>query len=175
MRKLFSILILCCLVIYMGGYHLVYAIYQAGIKQEIRNTHKTHTNTPYGSCLSFKLQQGTVTDSKFEWEETNQEFTYNGELYDVVTVEYKADSIRICALKDVRENKLNNQLAEIHTNKQGSHPSSAVSVLKYFSVFTINATEATLFYPVAVKQYTSLPYTGFQSGLHEIQTPPPRC
>ena len=141
----------------------------------MRSYLKTRTDTSYSSYLSFKLQQGAVADSKFSWEETDEEFSYKGELYDVITVQYTADSIRICAVKDKRENKLNHQLAEIHKNKQGSHPSSAVSVLKLFSVFTIITTDATVYYPVVPAQYASFVLIDFQSGLREIHTPPPRC
>ncbi len=159
----------------MGGYHLVYAIYQAGIKQEMRSYLSKHTDTRIGSYLHFALNKGKVLDNRFEWEETNEEFRYNNDLYDVVSVQYTVDSIRICALKDDRENQLAQRLIEVNQNKQNNSSSSTVSVLKFFSLFTVDIKDDSGFPEKKTIVFHSVTESNFITCTFEVNTPPPRC
>ena len=158
----------------MGGYHLVYTIYQAGIKQEIRSYLSTHADTRYGTYLNFKLEKGNIANTGFEWEELNEEFRYNNEMYDVVSVQYTADSVRICALKDSRENQLAQNLLEIHQQKQNSSSSSSLSVVKFFSIFTFDIREDGFLSQHNYISYAHVKEPGFFSNNFEVQVPPPR-
>jgi len=174
LKKLFSILILGCLVIYIGGYHLVYSLHQKSIKQEIRAYFKTHTDTINGTYLSFQLADGRITDPSFGWEDGDREFRYRGELYDVVTVQHFRDSIRICAFKDAREIHLEKQLAAIHRTSHKNPQDSHVSVIK-FSTFYKTDIEISFFFPQVTQQYISFCDENFLPVDPEVSTPPPRC
>ena len=141
----------------------------------MRDYLKKNNDTRYGEHLSFKSVNGEVGNKDFNWEEKNEEFSYLGEMYDVVTVQYSADSIHICALKDARENNLAKQLAEIHHSKNANAPASGLNFLKFFSVFYIVDGEKDLYYPPASIQYAMPPALIFHSDIHEVNTPPPRC
>lgn len=174
MKKLFSILIISCLLIYIGGYHLVYSVYQYGLQKEMR-TYLQHNPDPrYGTYLSFQLSNNVITDPSVEWEKENEELRYKGELYDIVTVHRDADSIRIFALKDDRENKLEKQLAEIHHTHPTSS-SSTLTVLKFFSVFHLPDEENMGLQELSRVQYASIMNISFYPAYHEVHTPPPRC
>ena len=174
LRKIFSILILCCLVIYIGGYHLVYIFYQYNLKQEMRVYLQTHNDTRYGTYLNFPVVKNEVSDPAFEWEETDAEFSYQGALYDVVSVQRTKDSIRICALKDDRENDLEKQIAGIRHSKQDRDTDPVLSLLKFFSAFeqTHNGI-VFLSHNIAVT-YRESANPVYVSCNTEIHSPPPR-
>lgn len=135
---------------------------------------KNNPDTRYGTYLSFHLSNNVITDPSVEWEKENEEFRYKGELYDIVTVQRDADSIRVFALKDDRENKLEKQLAEIHPTHPTSS-SSTISVLKFFSVFFIPDRENKSIQKLSAVQYASIMKASFYPAHREVYTPPPRC
>ena len=135
---------------------------------------KHNPDTRYGTYLSFHLSNNSISDPSVEWEKENEEFRYKGEFYDIVTVQRDADSIRIFALKDDRENKLEKQLAEIHHTHSNSS-SSTISVLKFFSVFYIPDGENKGIQELSPVQYASIVKTIFYPADPEVHTPPPRC
>ena len=159
----------------MGGYHLVYTIYQSGIKQEMKSYLSTHKDPRFGTYLNFKLEKGKINNQNFEWEELNEEFSYNQEMYDVVNVQYTADSIRICAIKDTRENQLAQNLMGIHKQKQNNSSGSSLSVLKFFSIFIFDIQEERLFSQRSSILYATVIEHDFFSNAFDVQAPPPRC
>ncbi|MCW3087712.1 MAG: hypothetical protein JWQ78_1098 [Sediminibacterium sp.] len=175
MKKTISILLLSCLVIYVGGYHLVYAVYQCGLKREMKAYLKTHTNPRYGTYLHFALADEEIRDPSFSWEEENEEFTFRGEWYDVVTVDRSGDSIRICALRDERENDLDKQVREIHQAAHQGNPAQSTSYLKFFSAFYISDPALPVFAANAELSYVPAKEKYFQSCGPEVNLPPPRC
>lgn len=175
LRKLLSISILCCLVIYIGGYHLIYAVYRAGIKQEMRAYLQKNKDTRLGTYFSFAVKDKKITDTHFSWEEKDEEFSYDGKMYDVVTVAYHSDSARICALKDERENNLAEQLAVIHNGNHTDSEAGAKTAFHFFSVFTMIQEP---FYPCRTS-FIIRHWPGSAErillDLTEVTTPPPRC
>ena len=165
---------LCCLVIYMGGYHLVYALYQAGVKNEMRHYLQNHTDDRYGTYFSFRLSQAKVNDPYFQWEEENQEFRYQGEFYDIVTIHRNGDSLHICALKDGRENELEKQLQDIYKSNTNNKPQSAALAIKFFSVFCYSAGTPTFLLTSKAVNHTNRPDEKLLSEQSDNHTPPPR-
>jgi len=136
---------------------------------------QTHNDSRYGTYLNFALVENEIKDPSFEWEETDEEFSYQGEKYDVVSLKVSKDSIRICALKDDRENELDKQMAVIRhtTNDKGSDP--VLSLVKFFSAFDITNSNI-VFSPVTL--INDFPVTPVHEHLYagtEIHSPPPRC
>ena len=174
LRKIFSILILCCLFIYIGGYHLVYTFYQYNLKQEMRAYLQTHDDARYGTYLSFPVVKNKIADPAFEWEETNKEFSYHGELYDVVAIKRTQDSIRICAMKDDRENDLEKQMAGIRHSKQERDSNPVLSLMKFFSVFEQAGDEIVFLSRKIPVSYCVSPNRDYTSCHTEIHSPPPR-
>jgi hypothetical protein len=172
-RKFITILILSCLLIYMGGYHLIYGVYRAGIKQDMRAYLKNHADTKMGEYLSFRVNNHIIQTKEFDWEETDQEFSYRGGMYDVVNIRYTADSVFICALPDSRENNLADQLATLHNNAQDHH-TSTLSLIKMFSVFTQIIPENIVSYPLFRTEHNGYPGITLFRISADVQSPPPR-
>lgn len=135
---------------------------------------KTHNDSRLGTYLGFRLVQNKINDPSFEWTETNTEFSYQGEMYDVVSIKTTRDSICICALKDNRENELDKQMAAIRhsRNDTGSHP--VISLMKFFSAFTFSDTGIVFPSYTAAVCYAVNPFMSILSGNSEILSPPPR-
>ncbi len=158
----------------MGGYHLVYALYQAGVKNEMRHYLQSHNNNKYGAHFNFKLSKAKVNDPRFEWEEENEEFRYNGEFYDIVTIRQNGDSIHICALEDGRENELEKQLQDIYKSNTNNKPQSATLAIKFFSAFCYSANTQGFFSTKIIVNYPDAPGIRLLSEKSDNQTPPPR-
>jgi len=172
-KRIFSILIITCLLVYIGGYHLVYAVYQLGIKQEMKAYLKSHKDINYGSYFQFRLDKQKVQDASFEWEEENEEFRYRGDYYDIVSIQSNADSIQICALKDGRENDLEKKLTAIHSQPDQSQTAS-ISFIKHFPAFYFSR-NSLVFSPH--NTHSGYPITatiGRVTDKADILTPPPR-
>lgn len=96
---------------------------------------KENKSSAFGNRFEFTLTANQVTDPQFSWEEEGEEFRYNQELYDVVSIEKKEGKIIITCLKDNDENTLEKQLNEIHNlSKNNSSKPTHIGV-KIFSLF----------------------------------------
>lgn len=157
----------------MGGYHLVYGVYRAGIKQDMRAYLKHHPDTKMGDYLCFRVKDHNIQAKNFSWEETDQEFSYLGSMYDVVNIRYSGDSVFIFALPDNRENNLADQLATLHKNSQDPHAAS-FSLIKMFSVFTQTFPVIATTYPIFCSSHALYPEQSLYRIGTEVQTPPPR-
>ena len=153
---------------------MMFAVYKTVLKHEIQVYLKTNNDPRFSTKLSFSLEKGKIDNPEFEWEDANEEFTYRGELYDIITLEYSTDSVQIYALKDIRENNLIDKYLEINKSKQNKS-SSILSVLKFFSVFTIDPKEPLISIFQQKKRYSGLSQTDFLSLTYKVNTPPPRC
>lgn len=135
---------------------------------------QTHDDTRYGSYLSFPVEKNEIKDPAFVWEETNEEFSYRGELYDVVSIKTGKDSIRICALKDDRENQLEKQMETIRHTKDDTHTNPVLSLMKFFSAFDHVNTGMVFLSNAIPVHYSINPNPVYISCDQEIHSPPPR-
>lgn len=171
MRKLLSVIVLCCMLLYIGGYHLVYALYKQGVQHDMREWLLTHRDAKLGDHFSFALKGASVTDPAFEWEEQDREFSYHGALYDVIQLSYEKNSIHITALRDGKENDLARQLQALDHHRQAKDNKAQFKLFPVFlpvrqPVVTAQTIEADRLFE---EQTTSLP-----SRTRSIQKPPPR-
>jgi hypothetical protein len=156
----------------MGGYHLFYAVYQSGLKREMKTYLAAHTDAKLGSVFSFAHEKKQLQDKAFEWEETDEEFTYQHALYDVIAIRYTADSVYIHALCDDKENQLEQQLAAVRAaggvQHKTLHSSKAFPVFIAPEKITLNTLVLTpsLFHSIAVAT--------FPESESQNLTPPPR-
>lgn len=86
-----------------------------------------NNGTRYGTYLSFRSVNGAIKDPSFEWEETNKEFRYLGEMYDVVAIHYEKNTATIYCINDHKEKALEKQAEQIlHKQTNQSAGSKAV-------------------------------------------------
>jgi hypothetical protein len=172
-KKIATIFVLCSLLIYIGGYHLMYALHKQNIKAEMRQWVSSHKRSELGDRFSFVQNGDTISDPAFEWEETNTEFRYHGELYDVIQIRYDKDKVHIIALKDGKENELDKQLSALDAHRQGKQ--KAGSVFKFFSVFVSFEGNRLIFPENANQNKIPAGIAQLASLATSIALPPPRC
>lgn len=123
MRQLFAILTLCCLLFLVAGYHLLYHYRITEAKQEMRQA-LLRVNAEGVSKLSFSRAEL----ASLEWEDPS-EFRYRGEMYDVLKVEKKGDSVVVWCLSDDKESALLNAYTDTQNQSSGSPSTILLKVL----------------------------------------------
>jgi hypothetical protein len=174
-RKTVSFILLFFLLVYIGGYHLIYCLYQQGLKTEMKAFLQENKSSQFGTKLEFAVVSNKIIDENFSWEDENEEFRYHDELYDVVKIEKKQDKIVLICLKDKDENQLENQIKEIHKiNKTGSSKNQQTN-LKFFSPFYF-IKRSNHIVDFVVKNNLSNHFSlDLSYHFFDIQLPPPRC
>lgn len=173
MRKLLSVIVLSCMLVYIGGYHLVYALYKQTVKRDMREWLSVHRQAQVGDAFSFVLEGRSVTDPAFEWEEQDREFSYHGTIYDVVMISYEPNRVHITALQDGKENDLAKQLFSLDHNRQGKENQKAV--LKLFPVFLPVSQSAVTAQVKGEDRLFAEKNSSVPFRILAIQTPPPRA
>jgi hypothetical protein len=166
-RKLFSILSLCCLFFITGGYHFVCRFRIAEAKQEMK---KELLRSRKNEATELILSPDEI--SLLVWENSS-EFHYKNEMYDVVRIEKQDGKTIICCVSDKKEKALVEHYLKVQ--KQSSEKNNSNSVLKLLSVrfippvvIAINAPVQVL--PTAFAHYLlSIPLSE-----QSIPTPPPK-
>ncbi|MFZ0453371.1 MAG: hypothetical protein WAM24_06425 [Ignavibacteriaceae bacterium] len=120
--------------------------------------------------FTFSLKE---KNEKVEWEEAEKEFRYNGEMYDVVKIEVKKDSITYFCLHDNDEEILLSNFDKLVKNSTGNNSKSKNYNAKELSKYNFNHTNEIY---LAVKEIELRPLRSvfYQSITIEIQSPPPR-
>lgn len=175
MRKTVSSILLCCLLVYIGGYHLIYSLYQQELKIEMKAFLKQNKSAQFGTRFEFALNKDQITDTQFSWEEEGSEFRYQQELYDVVSLEKKAGKLVIVCLKDNDENQLEKQVNEIHKKNKPSNGKTAQNSIKFFSVFYLEKPNHHFQPTVDVKTSIAFYDANARAIYFSMPLPPPRC
>lgn len=159
----------------MGGYHLVYALYQDGLKKEMKAYIKSNKSNKIASHFEFIASRGNISDKDFFWEEENKEFRYQNELYDVVEINYAAGRVQITCLKDHDENQLEFNLNAIRKAQKSGPDKNNPNLIKILSGFCFE--KQTYFFIHPFQEKIRKIYSKADQALlfPEIITPPPRC
>lgn len=150
----------------MAGYHLLYHYRITEAKLEMRQA-LLRANIEGVSTLSFSRAEL----ASLEWEDAS-EFRYQGEMYDVLNVEKKGDSVLIRCLSDEKESAL--LKAYTDTQKQSSGSPSTI-LLKVLGSPYLPSTTATIFSFESRLQKNSTPFLFYLPQTDgTIVTPPPQ-
>ena len=136
MRKSLSILLLTVLLIYMGGYHLWYALYKVHLKAEMHQYIVAHPDAKAACHFVFNLNKaGHIGQNNFKWEEKNKEFKWMGMLYDVITITYNQTTVTICCLPDNAENNTDLFHLALQKSRNDAGKQNRLSFSQIFSFF----------------------------------------
>ena len=154
------------------GYWFCFKMEQAGIKQEMFE--KTKQALPNAELISLTIP--LAESNTISWQDNN-EFTYKGEMYDVVRTEKTVDNtIVYYCLSDAKEEALYTNLnTHIKGNLYGdkSNGKHSNDLLKLFSQTYFNNVQEFYFFEQAnntVPLLTSITYTSIKL---DILCPPP--
>lgn len=170
MKKITAILLLLCLLFTAFGYHIVFQFQIAEAKTEMQQ----HIH----SALYSKVYSDLVFDQKhiadISWIEED-EFRWNGEMYDVISKESLGDSLLIRCIPDNKETLLVCQyLRSGKDNESGQQPSTYLIRLmnSYFLSTTLEV-------PAAIQHRIYKIYKPYSfyilANFLPVSTPPPRA
>jgi hypothetical protein len=100
MKKTIAYLLLSIIIYQTVGYVLSFKIMKYSIESEFKTKIKSNLNDE--NCFHFKID-AISNHSTFSWEEKNQEFWYQGTIYDIVSI---SKSGIIKCIEDSEDNNL---------------------------------------------------------------------
>ena len=159
----------------MGGYWLIGRYQHYELKKEMQERINTSASLKEKERFTFTLKNGQPSEASFSWEDED-EFYYNGEMYDVVEKKMANGSLYITCINDSKENILVNQLAEIakKQNNNSNKPGSSIQLL--LSLEFVSPGSAAISSLFILKE---LPVDKYKTSLRqicrEIITPPPQA
>jgi hypothetical protein len=181
LKKLIVIFLSVCFLLNITGYHIIFYLRQEGIKAEMREAIRMQTYSGNETDFVFLLND-KQSISQLDWE-GDDEFRYNGEMYDVIEKKIKDarpnDSVGqgkliIRSIADKHETALLNKTKD-HWNQNEKSDKVADELFQLLqSLFhSSKAEEVVLIKPLVNKIFfisLSLP-----SRVKKIPTPPPRA
>jgi hypothetical protein len=174
LKKTLSILLIFVLIYNLIGYYTVFKVLQYQVRDEVKQRIK-HA-VPDDELVLISIS--TVDDKSLVWTKPQKEFRYNGEMYDVVKLKIKEDSIVYYCIHDFKESKLFSELGDYVKRYVADNPNQRRKaeillerlIKDYFiQVFTIN---------ISYKEFINLRYRkylrAYPSVCLKVLTPPPK-
>lgn len=162
-RKLTSILLLTCLCCTMLGYHLVFHFQLTAAKLEMKKFLQNRKDHKDVVQLSFSSEQA----KQLYWEEEN-EFRYNGQMYDVIEKKTQENQIIIRCIPDKKETALLNEY-----QKNNNRNSANSTIVQLITAQFILPADHSLQQPEKILKKN---FTDFSSSLQNLAStilPPP--
>lgn len=162
------------MVIYLGGYQLVAMGYRWELKASMKTWLRTHRESSYHTVFSFASSDGQISDPELHWEETGKEFSYRGNLYDIVSIELRGSRATVYCVNDHAEKKLLTIISGMHERQQKSSAGAKTVIQKLLlSVFelqqnTVNTATAALAREILPQQMNKP-----VNRVRDILSPPP--
>lgn len=112
-----STLLLCLIVPFFGAWQFL-SIQIHQIREQVHAIVLHNLTEDQKLLLTFSNEDALT---KLEWEHS-REFEYNGEMYDVISLEVNGDSTSYLCYHDVRETRAKNELRNVIASALGSTP-----------------------------------------------------
>jgi hypothetical protein len=103
MRKITSILLALTFVLYLGGMQVLYWVKISVHKQE------TATMIQHNNVAKDKTAKFSFTSTEYNsiaWSERNKEFSFQGQRYDIIGIQYCSDEVIVTCYADKDETSL---------------------------------------------------------------------
>jgi hypothetical protein len=176
MKRVFSILIAILFLYNTIGYLIVFKSFQYGIRKEIKSKIKGRLDDKDLVLIKFPAHPDKLQKKLFHWKEDN-EFVFNGNMYDVVRQYAVHDTIYYYCINDTKEKDLFCNL-DVQVDQNMPSNTTANNLVKIFKL-TIDQTYIFNFFgdnlirtSKATASIFLLPvYLPVQS---EVETPPPQ-
>lgn len=164
MRKLTSILLLTCLSLTFSGYHLIFYLQRAALKSEMKTflkDQKTHKDVVQINFTNEELSQ-------LEWE-GDDEFFFQGEMYDVIQKKNDGNKTVILCIPDKKETALLNEYQKTHKR----NTSSSVTAQLFSMQFVLPDNYSLQRPQKSIQKYFGQHFFSLKSLASAIISPPP--
>jgi hypothetical protein len=171
-KKIIIIFLCICFFLNITGYHIIFYLRQQEIKAEMRAAIRLQTYSEHETDFSFSVNDKHSMD-QLDWE-GDDEFSFNGEMYDVIEKRVENGKLIIRAIADKREMALLNKVKDHWNQSEKSNKVADELFQLLHSLFHSSKAEELLFIKPLVDRnsFISLP---LPSQVKQIPTPPPRC
>jgi hypothetical protein len=171
LKKLIVIFLSVCFLLNIAGYHIIFYLRQEGIKTEMREAIRMQTYNENETDFVFSLNDKKAM-KQLEWE-GDDEFSFNGDMYDVIEKNTDNGKLIIRALADKKETALLNNTKDKWSHEEKSNKVTDELFQLLQSLFHSTRTEELVFIKPLENRtaFISLP---LPSQLKKIPTPPPR-
>jgi hypothetical protein len=106
MRKTTGLVLAFIFILYLGGMELLYSLRINAAKNQSESLIEKH-KVPLDNTVDFSFTSEQY--NTLNWSERNKEFTYNGQHYDIVSIAFYTDEIKITCYDDSKETSLINE------------------------------------------------------------------
>ena len=144
------------------------------LKQEMRSKLRLILKPAEQTEFEFRLINGEPADPSFVWED-DDEFRYNGSIYDVIEKKIAGDKLKLRCIDDVKEAALVKKMETLQKEQHGDQQKSRavllqqlLSLLFFHPYYCEPAAES------SVLVHVDHNYASFASVAKDIVTPPPR-
>jgi hypothetical protein len=171
LKKLVVIFLSVCFLLNITGHHLIFHFRQEEIKAEMREAIRMQSYSEHETDFAFSVNDMRLMD-QFDWE-GDDEFSFNGEMYDVIEKKTENGKLIIRSIADERETALLNKVKD-HWNQNEKTNKVADELFQMLqSLFHSQKTEMLVLIKPTLNRshFISLP---LPSQAKTIPTPPPR-
>ena len=175
MKQSAVILLLVLLLLQSGGYYIIFCADILEAKHEaIEIVENADRNKEQVTTLTFPYRDGTVLAADLTFNDED-EFTYHGRMYDVISSEKANGQITFKCYTDNKETTLTQNLREkIDSEKDGPAQKQKGSLLKMLPQYTAVSTERFCFSTCTSLIYSIIYHCSHQSFVYKtIVSPPP--
>jgi hypothetical protein len=168
MKKLLAILTFICLLLLICGHAFLFTIKRAEIKADVRKELLAYPNE---NLLTLHFTPDEIKN--LSWENDN-EFEYEGKMYDVVKKEMNKAFITILCMADEKETILIDNY--LKAQQHSSQHSSSTTLLKLLSQQYVMSFSSEILPPVLIAKKN---FPSYLTSLHFAETtivvPPPKA
>jgi hypothetical protein len=170
-KNLIVIFLSLCFLLNISGYHFIFYLKQEAIKAEMREAIRMQTYSEHETDFSFSVNDKRSMD-QLAWE-GDDEFKFNGEMYDVIEKKIDNGKLVIRSIADRRETALLNKVKD-HWNQNEKSNKVADELFKLLqSLFHSSNGEELVFIKPLVNKISFVSFA-LPSEVIKIPTPPPR-
>ncbi len=141
----------------------------------MRSLLRSNPNQFEQTVFEFDLVNGQPTASSFEWEEEEDEFRYNGSIYDVIEKKITGTLLYIRCINDKDETAIIKKMEDLQRTGRGNNKPGALPMQQLLSLLLFdqhNSCESnTLFSPLHHNDHY---FESFTPVIIDILAPPPR-
>jgi hypothetical protein len=135
LKKITIILTLLIVIILITGVFLISKLYLNSYKKEFKTYVLKNKKSIAFKTLQINLNQLFKNSDHLIWEDDNKEIIYNGELYDIISIQFKAKKVFLTVVSDSQEQELKNQFASFYKNNDLKNTSYPIKLLKQLFSF----------------------------------------
>ena len=107
------------------------------MKREMKARLRSDPNQFEQTIFEFELLNDKPVAASFEWEEED-EFRYNGSIYDVIEKEITGNILKLRCIDDKDEARIIKKMEELQKNGQGNNKSESIPLQQLLSLLLFN-------------------------------------